>query len=246
MSLHEMCAGLYIDLIKRCLANWIYGDKEQTPFDPEKRMDGRDWPETAHTMIGMKRLDNIQYCVMDALSHDIPGDLIETGVWRGGSTILMRAILKAFNVTNRTVWVADSFEGLPPPDPVTYPQDADDRLYTFKQLAVPLEEVKANFEHYGLLDDQVRFLTGWFRDTLPTAPIKQLAVARLDGDMYESTMNGMENLYPKLAVGGYLIVDDYGFCKACQQAVHDYRERNGITDEIKTVDWTGVYWRRSR
>src|SRR5215212_8250214 len=105
MTPHETCADLYLDLLKRCLTNWIYGDREQTPFDPQRRMNGGDWPESAHTMIGMKRLDNLHYCVADALARGVPGDLIETGVWRGGATILMRAVLKAYNQTTRTVWV---------------------------------------------------------------------------------------------------------------------------------------------
>jgi hypothetical protein len=246
VSAPDTGTAFYLDLMKRCLTNWIYGVSEERTFDPEVRAEGRDWPETAHTMVGFKRLDNLQDCVENILAHDVPGDLIETGVWRGGSTILMRAILKAYNVRTRTVWVADSFEGLPPPDSARYPQDAEDRLYTFKELAVSLGQVKANFERYGLLDEQVRFLKGWFRDTLPKAPIERLAVIRLDGDMYESTMDGLVNLYPKLSVGGYVIVDDYGFCQACRQAVHDYRQLHDIQDEICPIDWTGVYWRRSR
>jgi O-methyltransferase len=268
----ESSANLYLDLMKKCLTNWIYGDAEYVtlspetilhpdavrafavhdihlvqprPFDPRQRAEGRDWPPLAHTMIGLKRLDNLQRCVEDVLAHDVPGDLMETGVWRGGATIFMRAILKAHGVTDRCVWVADSFEGLPPPNPSRYPNDAGDRHHAIKYLAVSLDQVKANFERYGLLDDQVRFLKGWFRDTLPTAPVTRLAVLRLDGDMYESTMDALVNLYPKLARGGYLIVDDFGAIPGCRQAVHDYRERNGIRDEILPIDWTGVYWRRS-
>src|SRR5207244_9250758 len=106
-------------------------------------------------------------------------------------------------------------------------------------------QVKANFDRYGLLDHQVRFLKGWFRDTLPGAPIEKLAVLRLDGDMYESTMDALTNLYPKLAVGGYLIVDDDGYAPACRQAVQDYRQAHGIKEKILEIDWTGVYWHRT-
>src|SRR6185436_17019764 len=109
---------------------------------------------------------------------------------------------------------------------------------------VSLTEVQQNFEAYGLLDDQVQLLNGWFRDTLPTAPSQALAVARLDGDMYESTMDELVNLYPKLSVGGYQIVDDFNAIEQCRQAVHDYRAAQGITEEIVEVDWTGVYWQR--
>jgi hypothetical protein len=242
---------LYLDLMKKCLTGWIYKDagelhqRDAEPCEDLKREEGRDWPVNAHTMVGLKRLDNIQHCVEDVIRSNVPGDLIETGVWRGGASIFMRAILEAHGVGDRCVWAADSFEGMPPPDAENYPHDA--RFDKFAgALAVSLEQVQDNFDRYGLLDGQVRFLKGLFRDTLPAAPIEKLAVARLDGDWYESTMDGLVNLYPKLSVGGYLILDDYGCVPACRQAVHDYREAHGITEEIRSVDWTGVYWQRTR
>lgn len=218
----------------------------RVPFDSEIRREGKDWPVLADTMIGLKRLDNLQQSIESVLRDGIPGDFIETGVWRGGATIFMRAVLKAYGVTDRTVWVADSFEGLPPPDTDNYPQDADDTHHTLQALQVSMEDVQANFSKYGLLDDKVRFLKGWFKDTLPTASIERLSIIRLDGDMYESTMDGLKNLYPKLSVGGYVIVDDYGYWDACRRAVHNYRDANDITEPIHKVDWTGVYWRREK
>jgi hypothetical protein len=182
--------------------------------------------------------------VEKCLAEDIPGDLMERGVWRGGATILMRAILKAYDVTDRTVWVADSFEGLPPANVEQYPADADADYPMFSEiLGIPLEVVQDNFDRYGLLDEQVRFLKGWFKDTLPEAPIERLAVLRLDGDMYESTMDSLKNLYAKLSVGGYLIIDDYNL-PACKQAAHDYRQEKGITETIITIDEFGAYWRK--
>ncbi len=239
----------YIDLLSRCLPNVIYGDagwldhEKQAEYDPEIRRVGRDWPHVAHTMIGTRRLQNLRFCVEDVLRRQVPGDFIETGVWRGGATILMRGILEAYGITDRRVWVADSFAGLPPPDP-SVPQDTIP-FHEWKQLAVSLDNVKANYHAYDLLDSQVTFLKGWFRDTLPVAPIERLAVVRLDGDMYESTMDGLQNLYHKLSPGGFLIVDDYHNIQACNQAVTDFRQTNGIVDEIQTVDWGGVYWRKS-
>jgi O-methyltransferase len=238
---------LYLELLKCSLMNSIYKDAIRLRrYTEQARVEGRVWPEVAHTMVGQARLDNVQFCVERILKDNVPGDVIETGVWRGGSTILMRGVLKAHGVTDRTVWVADSFQGLPAPSPELYPADAGANFHQFGELAVPLEQVQENFRRYGLLDGQVRFLKGWFKDTLPTAPIGQLAVARLDGDMYESTMDALTSLYPKLSVGGYLIVDDYGDIRTCRQAVTDYREAHGITEEIIPVDWTGVYWRREK
>jgi len=215
-----------------------------TPFDPVKRAEGIDWPQEAHTMVGLKRLENLTKCIEEVLRKDVPGDLIETGVWRGGSCIFMRAVLKAHGERTRLVWVADSFEGLPKPDG-RYDQDIGDQFWKYKSiLGVSLEEVKANFELYDLLDEQVRFLPGWFKDTLPTAPINQLAVLRLDGDMYSSTMDVLENLYSKLSPGGYAIIDDYGAVSGCKEAVEEFRSRHNITAHLERIDDSGVFWEK--
>jgi O-methyltransferase len=240
--------GLYLDLMKKALLNTIYEDGQLTGskvFEAKKRDVGLDWPSQAHTMIGKKRLDNLQWCVETALHDGVAGDFIETGVWRGGACILMRAVLKAWGVTDRRVFVADSFAGLPPPNAALYPADANDKHHTFAELAVSVEQVKAHFERYDLLDEQVVFLKGWFKDTLPAAPLQKLAVARLDGDMYESTMDAIKVLYPKLSPGGFLIIDDFGAVPACKQAIDDYRNAHGINEPIHQIDWTGAYWRKS-
>lgn len=217
------------------------------PYDPALRAVGRDWPSRAESMIGLRRMDNIQHCVQTVLDDDVPGDLIETGVWRGGACIFMKANLVARGDRTRTVWVADSFQGLPPPDPARFPADAGDRLHTMGGLGVGVAQVRHNFERYGVLDDRVRFLVGWFKDTLPTAPIEQLAVMRLDGDMYESTWQAIEALYPKLSPGGFCIVDDFGSHQSqAGKAVHDYRAAHGIDEEIVDIDGFGAFWRKRR
>lgn len=243
---------LYLDLMKRVLTNVVYADPrlsfgsgEALDFDPELRAQGQDWPRVAHTMVGSKRLDNVQHCVETVLQAGVPGDLIETGVWRGGCTILMRAILKAHGDASRTVWVADSFEGLPPPDADRFPADRGDTHHALDYLRVSEDEVREAFRRYGLLDDRVRFLKGWFRDTLPAAPIERLAVLRLDGDMYGSTIEAFDALYPRLSPGGFVIVDDYGAIPACRQATDDYRRMHAIETPLTHVDWTGVFWRKA-
>ncbi len=215
-------------------------------YDPEVRKVGGDWPTYADTMIGLKRLNNIEYCMEQILKDNIPGDVIETGVWRGGATIFMKAILACNEVKDRIVWVADSFEGLPEPDQKSYAADNGDQHHLMKELAVTQETVMRNFEKYGLLDEQVKFLKGWFKDTLPSSPIEKLSLLRLDGDMYESTMDALVSLYPKLSIGGYIIIDDWGAVPACKQAVLEYRKQHGIEDDIESIDWAGVYWRKSK
>ncbi|TRZ87058.1 macrocin O-methyltransferase [bacterium] len=253
-SSHDDSRSLYLDLLKKCLLGMIYQDPPiSTPaiggyatksYIKKFREFGRDLPSEAHSMIGLRRMDNLQACIEQALADDVAGDLIETGVWRGGATIFMRGVLKAYGVIDRTVWAADSFEGLPVPDVERYPADAVWES-SAGHIAATLETVRRNFERYGLLDDQVRFLKGWFKDTLPGAPIAQIAVLRLDGDYYESTWDALTHLYPRLAPGGFAIVDDFNF-EACRRAVRDYRAAAGIHEPILDIDGNGVYWRRQR
>lgn len=210
----------------------------------ENRINGYDWPANAATMIGLNRLNNIEYCIHSIKNDNIDGDLIEAGVWRGGATILMKAMLNELKISNRKVWVADSFKGLPKPDIKNYKADKGDRLNKLKILNVSLEEVKRNFEKHDLLDEQVIFLEGWFKDSLPKAPIKKLALIRLDADMYESTFQVLENLYPKLSLGGYIIIDDYNAFQNCKQAVNDYRIKFNISNSIMKIDREAIYWRK--
>ena len=217
----------------------------EVPFDEQKRNLGLDWPAKAETMIGMQRLTSLQRCVETLLAEDVPGDLIECGVWRGGACILMKAVLAAYGDQERSVWIADSFAGVPAPDKENYSIDADVRLDLVADvLAVSEADVKANFMRYGLLDDRVRFLAGLFKDTLRGAPIDCIALLRLDGDLYESTIQALDALYPRLSVGGFCIIDDYHAMDVCYQAVTNYREQNGISEEISEIDGSGIFWRK--
>lgn len=241
--------GLYLDLLKKCLTRLLFDDEyvllklkyefksssnvefeylnlyQGIPIDKEKRRGGKDSPLQAETMIGMDKLNNLEYCVKDVLDNNVPGDFLETGVWRGGACIFMRGMLKLWNDCERNVWVADSFKGFPDRDLIKYPKEVHWNIQGLNSiLSVSLEEVKRNFERYEMLDDQVKFLEGWFKDTLPSAPIEKLAILRLDGDMYESTIQVLEALYFKVSKGGYVIVDDYleENLQCCEEAVNDF------------------------
>lgn len=214
-------------------------------FDADMRRLGRDCPMYADTLIGIKRLESLRDCVRTVIDEGIEGDLVETGVWRGGASIFMRATLEAFGDRTRRVWCADSFEGLPAPDLDRYPQDAGMIWHTRPELSVSLEQVQRNFEKYGLLDERVIFLKGWFKDTLPNAPIERVAVLRLDGDLYASTMDSLNSLYSRVSPGGFIIVDDYGFPEdTCRRAITDFRTSNNISAPIQDIDGWGVFWRR--
>jgi hypothetical protein len=237
--------------MEACITNIIYEDAPfeasgTTKFDPQIREYGWDWPSKAHSMVGLKRIANLRHEAERVIKSGIPGDFIETGVWRGGACIMMRAVLKAYGVSDRRVWAADSFAGLPPPSAEKYPADRDSVFHTYPELCVPLEEVKSNFAKYNLLDEQVMFLKGFFKETLPTAPIDSLALLRLDGDMYESTLDILTNLYDRLSPLGSLIVDDYRVVPSCREAVDHFRELRRIDDKIYEIDGVGVYWIKSQ
>jgi O-methyltransferase len=200
---------------------------------------------TADTLIGPVGLENLQHLIEDILRTNTPGDLIETGVWRGGSIIFMRAVLEAYGDVSRVVWAADSFAGLPARGTTTYAQDLDDVDWAQETwLQVSVDDVRSRADRYGLLDDRIRFLVGWFHETLPGAPIDRLSLMRLDGDMYGSTMEALEALYPKLSVGGYVVIDDYQLAN-CRAAVDTFRERHSVADPLVPVDRAIVYWQRT-
>ncbi len=256
----------YLDLLKRALTHTNYWPVDirwdDTYVVPEfheavkaaavegpldfltPRKEGRDWPLFAQTMVGFARLDNVEHCVASVVADAVPGDLIEAGVWRGGTAIYMRGALEAYGDTSRVVYAADSFEGLPPPSP-DHPADVGDTHHLAEALAVSQEDVERNFGLYGLLDDRVRFVKGWFRDSLPALAGHTWSIVRVDGDMYESTIDTLTHLYPGLSPGGYLIIDDWAH-EPCRQAVEDYRRAHGIEEPIEEIDWTGAYWRRER
>jgi hypothetical protein len=239
----------YLDLMRDSLIGRLNRDpplpsSKVDAYYEEYREQGWDWPSAAPSMIGFKRMENVRAECERVIRAGIPGDFMETGVWRGGAVMMMRAVLKAYGLTNRRVFAADSFAGLPPPSEGVAP-DSGAEFHTWKDFAVSLPEVKANFARYGLLDEQVVFLEGLFKDTLPTAPVTHLAVLRLDGDMYESTRDGIVHLYPKLSSGGTLIADDYHLFEAHRTAIDEYRAAHGISDPIQRIDEWGVYWVKS-
>lgn len=194
------------------------------------------------TMIGEKRLDNVLYCTEQIIKNNIPGDLMETGVWKGGACIFMRAILKEHGDNNRKVICADSFEGLPPnkhPNDINHGTD----FSIMDHLKISLKDVQNNFRKFGLLDSQVGFLKGFFSQEM-FKDIGPLSLLRLDGDMYESTMEVLNACYAKVSKDGYIIVDDYGHWPNCKDAVDDFRKQHNITTPLEWIDYTGVFWKK--
>lgn len=240
----------YMALVARTLDGTIYEDAPlaasgPAQFDPNLREHGMDWPSVAFTMIGTKRLANLRQVLESVIGESVPGDFVETGVWRGGACIMARAVFHAYGVTDRRVIVCDSFEGLPYPDAETYPADTGSDFHGYPDLSVSLDRVKANFAKFDLLDDQVVFIKGWFKDTMATVPSEQVAVLRLDGDMYESTIEPLNTLYDRIPDGGWVVVDDYHVVPAAKAALHDFMDARGLVPTLREIDSVGVFFRKN-
>ena len=244
---------LYLDLLEKSLLDTIYGEHrseirlralwQRLRHPYITRRGPLLVPTRAHTAIGPTRLRHLRHLVERTIRENVPGDYIETGVWRGGACILIRGVLAAYGIADRRVYCADTFTGLPRPDP-EFPADKRDRLYLFCELAVSEETVRQNFAAYNLLDDRVVFLKGLFADTLPKLPNRAFALIRLDGDMYGSTMSALVNLYDRVSQSGFVIIDDYGGLRNCARAVHDFLDQRGLQIRIQPIDESCVWWRK--
>jgi len=244
----------YLDLMIITLTGYVYDSRTVSPgiggiedlqkgtMNKEMRIKGMDWPEIGFTMIGNDALKSIKWMIETVIDKNIPGDFIETGVWKGGASIFAKAVLRVHGADKiRKVWVCDSFKGLPK----ARTQNDDDTWEKMKSLRVSKETVKDNFRRFDLLDENVKFVEGYFVDSLPTIrdELTELSILRLDGDMYESTMDILFNLYEKIAIGGFVIVDDYVIV-VCKKAITEFRNMHNITEEIKPIwkDSERVYW----
>lgn len=203
----------------------------------------KDLVATLTTMIPVEGMDNIEYILKEVKQNKIEGDFVETGVWRGGASIYARAVMNELGMIGN-VYACDSFEGLPKPDHIKYPSDEGDGHYQIENLKVSLETVIENFKKYDLLDN-VKFVKGWFKDTMPELKkeIKSISVLRLDGDMYESTINVLDNLYDLVAVGGYVIVDDYCI-KGCRDAINYFMKMRNIESPLIRIDQCVHYFQK--
>lgn len=206
-----------------------------------QRLAGKDWPNNgAITMIGEKRLDNIYDCLENVISNKIPGDFIECGVWKGGACVYAKAVINQLK-SDKKVFVADSFCGFPKPK---FNWDKGANFLDSKELKVSEDEVKLNFKKYECLDDNVIFVKGYFEDTLPKLN-ETFSIIRADGDLFESTIDILVNLYQQLSIGGFMIIDDFSL-KCCQEAVRQYLQQNHLEVDMKVIDYTGIYWKKEK
>jgi O-methyltransferase len=216
------------------------------PRPPIDRFENSAWyvniAGDPYTMVSPQRLRNVREAAETVLAENLPGDFVETGVWRGGACIMMKAVLAAAGVRRR-VYVCDSFEGLPE---IAEGVDAPLKLHENPLLAVSVQQVQENFERFGLFDEDVVFVEGWFSETMPRLreQVEAIAILRLDGDYYTSTREVIDELYDKVVPGGFIIVDDYGTYQQCRDAIHDFWAERGLQPELIQVDAHCYYWRK--
>ena len=258
-NLAEASRSRYLTLLKFALTGALYRTEAYDPnigtesdlvkvkYDSGSRDEGRDWPKIGMTMAGHRALDNVRYALETVVKGGVRGDFLEAGVWRGGSSIYAKGVLKSLGGEGekRTVWVCDSFQGLP-----ANSTDLDSPLWhEYKYVAVSAQQVRSNFKAFQLLDDNVKFRKGYFVDSLPKVreEVGSLAVLRADGDMYESTMDILFNLYDKVSLGGFVIIDDFGIDE-CKKAVQLFRKLHGIHERIYhvSVKLMKVYWVKAK
>jgi O-methyltransferase len=183
----------------------------------------------------------IQYIV----ENKIPGDIVECGVWRGGSILLATCALRYFGDTSREIYLYDTFEGMPKPGPLDKRWDGLDALPTWENATErggmwgfggTVEMVKELVFKGGYPEDKFHFIKGMVEDTLPSVKPDQIALLRLDTDLYDSTYHELVHLYPSLSADGILIIDDYGYFQGSRKATDQYIKENNLKLFLHRVD----------
>ena len=195
----------------------------------------RDLHQGGWTMVGPRRGRMLQRLAAQVERDGIPGALVDCGAWNGGSTIMLTS-----GAPGRDIWAFDSFEGLPEPEVVDRRPDLGGG-----QLVGSQAKLRDGFQRFQP-GARLRIGAGWFEDTLPGARerIGTIAVLHVDGDWYESVWNALEVLYPIVAVGGFVIIDDYATFAGARQATDNYRARVGESGRLRRIDHSARYWRR--
>jgi O-methyltransferase len=258
----EALRAAYLDLLKLCLCDLVGACTSEVTWTGDKRWfnrqltgddqlagraEGKDWTLNGLSMVGLRRLDDLQACAESVVRDEIEGDLIEAGVWRGGASILIRATVDSLGATDRIVWLADSFEGFPPPEQsgVAADRALETQLSGIDYFAPGLGAVKSYFARFGF-SDRVKFVPGFFEETLGQLGGRRWSLIRIDADTYSATKLALEALYPGVAVAGYVVLDDYfhPWLPECKKAIDDFRIEHHISEPIHKIDWNSGRWRR--
>jgi hypothetical protein len=202
-----------------------------------------------YTMTSPERLFSLIQAVRHVCAAKIPGDVVECGVWRGGSMMAVARTLVECGERTRPLHLFDTFEGMSSPgekDVDIDGQEAGALLRSQRKedpdsvwCYAPLEEVRARLADTGYDMSHVRFIKGKVEDTIPAHAPERITILRLDTDWYESTRHELEHLYPRLSPGGVLIVDDYGHWSGCRQAVDEYFAARNLKVLLNRIDYSG-------
>ena len=204
------------------------------------------------TMVSKERLDNVALSAWTVIKETIPGDFVETGVWRGGCSMISKAVALISNQTQcHANWLFDSFQGLPS----MTENDLGIEPKMSRKMDPPGSYNNVNLDHVvhnfrTMLNDDLNatyFVKGWFNSTVSTSLVNKISILRLDGDLYSSTMEVLDAFYPRVVSRGFVIIDDYGHWPQCKRAIHDYFDgklKMDISKLLIKIDYTGVYFRK--
>ncbi|WP_051633055.1 TylF/MycF/NovP-related O-methyltransferase [Thermonema rossianum] len=244
----------YIQKIKSFLGRRSSNEKSQGQeirylpdfTDREKEIIKKAAP---YTMTSEERMVSLCRAMDYVIKNNIEGDLVECGVWRGGSSMIMAMKLLEYGIRDRKIYLYDTFEGMTPPSDVDESFQGEKAIEILKQRVktkadpywayATLDDVKLNLQRTGIPTEQLCFVQGKVEETLPAVLPDKIALLRLDTDWYESTYHELVHLYPKLVRGGILIIDDYGHWKGARRAVEQYLQENGIKIFLSRIDYTG-------
>lgn len=200
-----------------------------------------------YTMTSLERMYGLYQAVEYITAHRIPGDVVECGVWKGGSAMVAALSLIRFGDTQRDLWLYDTFEGMTDPggrDVDWAGKTAADHLAEKKMTAdqwcrSTLREVRDAMGFTRYPADRIHYVVGKVERTIPAQSPDQLALLRLDTDWYDSTRHELEHLFPRLVGGGVILIDDYGHWQGCRQAVDEYFARHNVRILLSRLDYTG-------
>jgi len=245
---------MFKNIIQKVLNNFGYSiqkEEKEIPCDMDESFREIFYKSRDFTMTSVERAYSLYKAIEYISKFKIPGDIVECGVWKGGSVIISaRTLLKENNI-DKNIYLYDTFDGMSEPteaDKMTANdfsaevmwKDLKEKKDDIWMCYVPVEEVKKNVFSSGYPKEKFIFVKGKVEDTIPKTMPEKISLLRLDTDWFESTQHELTNLFPKLAVGGILIIDDYGHWKGARKAVDDYFRENKIKILLNRIDCTGV------
>jgi len=201
-----------------------------------------------YTMTSIERLYAVHQAVGYVVANDIPGDLVECGVWRGGASMMAALTLRSLGVEDRRMYLYDTFAGMTEPEAVDASYLGESARETWRRnerdgynawCYGSLDDVRENMGRTGYPTERIEYVEGPVEATIPATVPERIAILRLDTDWYSSTRHELEHLYPRLVEGGVLIIDDYGYWVGARKAVDEYIAEKGLRILLARTDHTG-------